>query len=171
MVDGALLLVDANEGPLSQTKFVLEKALKRGLKPVVVLNKVTLESMRQLHRALVYNLPCCHCCLCCCNGCLCCLAWCRLHSLFLKLLLHVGRSILRCAEQHSSNGFTLRACDDLRACLLCQVDRPSVTEQQCNEVQSNLFDLFAHLGATDDQLDFTTLYASAREVSPKPGPA
>ena len=39
MVDGALLLVDANEGPLSQTKFVLEKALKRGLKPVVVLNK------------------------------------------------------------------------------------------------------------------------------------
>ncbi|KAL3154804.1 hypothetical protein ABBQ38_011348 [Trebouxia sp. C0009 RCD-2024] len=82
MVDGALLLVDANEGPLSQTKFVLEKALKRGLKPVVVLNKV---------------------------------------------------------------------------------DRPSVTEQQCNEVQSNLFDLFAHLGATDDQLDFTTLYASARE--------
>lgn len=82
MVDGALLLVDASEGPLSQTKFVLEKALKRGLKPVVVLNKV---------------------------------------------------------------------------------DRPSVTEQQCNEVQSNLFDLFAHLGATDDQLDFTTLYASARE--------
>ena len=41
MVDGALLLVDANEGPLSQTKFVLEKALKRGLKPVVVLNKVS----------------------------------------------------------------------------------------------------------------------------------
>ncbi len=54
--------------------------------------------------------------------------------------------------------------------MLCQVDRPSVTEQQCNEVQSNLFDLFAHLGATDDQLDFTTLYASAREVSAKGGP-
>ncbi len=68
------------------------------------------------------------------------------------------------------NWFTLRACDVLRACLLCQVDRPSVTEQQCNEVQSNLFDLFAHLGATDDQLDFTTLYASAREVSAKAGP-
>lgn len=50
MVDGALLLVDANEGPLSQTKFVLEKALKRGLKPVVVLNKVMLKSMGQLHR-------------------------------------------------------------------------------------------------------------------------
>lgn len=45
-----------------------------------------------------------------------------------------------------------------------------MTEQQCNEVQSNLFDLFAHLGATDDQLDFTTLYASAREVSPPPLP-
>ena len=48
--------------------------------------------------------------------------------------------------------------------MLCQVDRPSVTEQRCDEVQSNLFDLFAHLGATDEQLDFTTLYASAREV-------
>jgi len=40
MVDGALLLVDANEGPLSQTKFVVEKALRHGLKPIVVLNKV-----------------------------------------------------------------------------------------------------------------------------------
>ena len=40
MVDGALLLVDANEGPLSQTKFVVEKALKHGLRPIVVLNKV-----------------------------------------------------------------------------------------------------------------------------------
>ena len=40
MVDGAVLLVDANEGPLSQTKFVVEKALKHGLRPLVVLNKV-----------------------------------------------------------------------------------------------------------------------------------
>lgn len=40
MVDGAVLLVDATEGPLSQTKFVLEKALRRGLHPLVVLNKV-----------------------------------------------------------------------------------------------------------------------------------
>lgn len=40
MVDGCLLLVDANEGPLSQTKFVLGKALKAGLRPLVVLNKV-----------------------------------------------------------------------------------------------------------------------------------
>lgn len=40
MVDGVLLLVDANEGPLSQTKFVVEKALRHGLKPIVVLNKV-----------------------------------------------------------------------------------------------------------------------------------
>lgn len=32
MVDGAVLLVDANEGPLSQTKFVVEKAIKRGLR-------------------------------------------------------------------------------------------------------------------------------------------
>lgn len=56
MVDGALLLVDANEGPLSQTKFVLEKALKRGLKPIVVLNKVTLTSTSH---NVVLQLCCC----------------------------------------------------------------------------------------------------------------
>jgi GTP-binding protein len=40
MVDGALVLVDAAEGPLPQTKFVVSKALKMGLRPVVVINKV-----------------------------------------------------------------------------------------------------------------------------------
>ena len=40
MVDSALLLVDAAEGPMPQTKFVLNKALKLGLKPIVVINKV-----------------------------------------------------------------------------------------------------------------------------------
>ncbi len=40
MVDGALVLVDAAEGPLPQTKFVVSKALKIGLKPIVVINKV-----------------------------------------------------------------------------------------------------------------------------------
>jgi len=40
MVDGALLLVDAEEGVMPQTKFVLGKALKLGLRPIVVLNKV-----------------------------------------------------------------------------------------------------------------------------------
>jgi len=40
MVDGALVLVDAAEGPLPQTKFVVSKALKLGLKPIVVINKV-----------------------------------------------------------------------------------------------------------------------------------
>jgi GTP-binding protein len=40
MVDGVLLLVDAAEGPMPQTKFVTAKALKLGLKPVVVINKV-----------------------------------------------------------------------------------------------------------------------------------
>ena len=40
MVDGCLLLVDAEEGVMPQTKFVLGKALKLGLKPIVVLNKV-----------------------------------------------------------------------------------------------------------------------------------
>ena len=40
MCDGVLLLVDAFEGPMPQTRFVLEKALKLGLKPIVVINKV-----------------------------------------------------------------------------------------------------------------------------------
>jgi GTP-binding protein len=40
MVDGVLLLVDAAEGPMPQTKFVLAKALRLGLRPIVVLNKV-----------------------------------------------------------------------------------------------------------------------------------
>ncbi len=40
MVDGAVLLVDAAEGPMPQTKFVLQKALKLGLKPIVVINKI-----------------------------------------------------------------------------------------------------------------------------------
>ena len=40
MVDGAVLLIDAAEGPMPQTRFVLSKALGLGLKPVVVLNKV-----------------------------------------------------------------------------------------------------------------------------------
>ena len=40
MVDGALVLVDAAEGPLPQTKFVVSKALRAGLKPIVIINKV-----------------------------------------------------------------------------------------------------------------------------------
>ena len=40
MVDGAIILVDAAEGPMPQTKFVLGKALKIGLKPIVCVNKV-----------------------------------------------------------------------------------------------------------------------------------
>ena len=40
MADGVLLLVDAAEGPMPQTRFVLDKALKLGLKPLVVLNKI-----------------------------------------------------------------------------------------------------------------------------------
>ncbi|MBK8769559.1 MAG: translational GTPase TypA [Rhizobiales bacterium] len=40
MVDGAVLLVDAAEGPMPQTKFVLQKALKIGLKPIVCINKI-----------------------------------------------------------------------------------------------------------------------------------
>jgi GTP-binding protein len=78
MVDGALVLVDAAEGPLPQTKFVVSKALKLGLRPIVVINKV---------------------------------------------------------------------------------DRP---DARANEVASEVFDLFAALDATEEQLDFPLLYGSAK---------
>jgi len=77
MVDGVLLLVDAVEGPMPQTRFVTKKALALGLKPIVVINKV---------------------------------------------------------------------------------DRPGA---RCNWVINQTFDLFANLGATDEQLDFPVVYASA----------
>ncbi len=79
MVDGAIVLVDAAEGVLPQTKFVVGKALQRGIKPIVVVNKVD----RQDSRA--------------------------------------------------------------------------------DEVHTEVFDLFAALGATDEQLDFPMLYASGRQ--------
>ena len=79
MVDGVILLVDAAEGPLPQTKFVVGKALKLGLKPIVVINKIDRQDARP------------------------------------------------------------------------------------DEVLNEVFDLFVHLGATDEQLDFPTLYASGRE--------
>ncbi|MEO1433217.1 MAG: translational GTPase TypA [Cyanobacteria bacterium J06632_19] len=40
MVDGCVLIVDANEGPMPQTRFVLKKALEKGLRPIVVVNKI-----------------------------------------------------------------------------------------------------------------------------------
>lgn len=46
MVDGVVLLVDASEGPMPQTKFVLGKALKIGLKPIVVINKADKQDAR-----------------------------------------------------------------------------------------------------------------------------
>src|SRR5437773_10390141 len=79
MVDGALVLVDAAEGPLPQTKFVVSKALKVGLKPIVVINKV---------------------------------------------------------------------------------DRP---DARPTEVINEVFDLFAALDATEEQLDFPVLYGSAKQ--------
>jgi GTP-binding protein len=79
MVDGALVLVDAAEGPLPQTKFVVSKALKVGLKPIVVINKV---------------------------------------------------------------------------------DRP---DARPSEVVNEVFDLFAALDASEEQLDFPILYGSAKE--------
>lgn len=82
LVDGALLVVDACEGPMSQTKYVLGKALGKGIRPLVLLNKV---------------------------------------------------------------------------------DRPGATAARCGECESDIFDVCAGLGATEEQLDFATLYASARE--------
>jgi GTP-binding protein len=40
MVDGCILIVDANEGPMPQTRFVLKKALEKGLRPILVINKI-----------------------------------------------------------------------------------------------------------------------------------
>lgn len=57
MVDGVLLLVDAAEGPLPQTKFVLRKSLELGLKPIVVINKIDRPDARvQEVLNLVYDL-------------------------------------------------------------------------------------------------------------------
>ncbi|KAJ3569263.1 hypothetical protein NP233_g5162 [Leucocoprinus birnbaumii] len=79
MVDGVALVVDATEGPMTQTRFVLSKALSRGLRPLVVVNKV---------------------------------------------------------------------------------DRPT---SRVAQVESDLFDLFATLGATDEQAEYPLLYASAKQ--------
>ncbi|MEQ3651228.1 translational GTPase TypA [Hyphomonas sp.] len=79
MVDGAIVLVDAAEGPMPQTKFVVSKALKVGLRPIVAVNKI---------------------------------------------------------------------------------DKP---ERRPDEVINEVFDLFANLDATDDQLDFPILYGSAKQ--------
>ncbi|MFQ3586557.1 MAG: translational GTPase TypA [Fimbriimonadaceae bacterium] len=49
MVDGVLLIVDANEGPMPQTRFVLRKAFQNGLKPIVCINKIDREGARPLH--------------------------------------------------------------------------------------------------------------------------
>jgi GTP-binding protein len=61
MADGCLLLVDAFEGPMPQTRFVLQKALALGLKPIVVVNKVDKPNCRpnEVHEMvfdLMYNL-------------------------------------------------------------------------------------------------------------------
>ncbi len=61
MADGVLLLVDAFEGPMPQTRFVLQKALQMGLKPIVVINKVDKPNCRpdEVHEMvfdLMYNL-------------------------------------------------------------------------------------------------------------------
>lgn len=61
MADGCLLIVDAFEGPMPQTRFVLSKAIEIGLKPIVVINKVDKENCRpdevqEMVFDLMYNL-------------------------------------------------------------------------------------------------------------------
>lgn len=61
MADGVLLLVDAFEGPMPQTRYVTQKAIQLGLKPIVVINKVDKENCRpdEVHEAvfeLMFNL-------------------------------------------------------------------------------------------------------------------
>src|SRR5580698_5946027 len=46
MADGCILIVDAQEGPMPQTKFVLEKALEAELKPIVIINKIDKDAAR-----------------------------------------------------------------------------------------------------------------------------
>ncbi|EFL46908.1 GTP-binding protein TypA [Prevotella disiens FB035-09AN] len=59
MADGCLLLVDAFEGPMPQTRFVLQKALQLGLKPVVVVNKVDKPNCRPEEvYEMVFDLMC-----------------------------------------------------------------------------------------------------------------
>src|SRR5437667_378295 len=55
LVDGVLLLVDAAEGPLPQTRFVLKKALEAGLPPIVVINKIDRSDVRQAERIAVVH--------------------------------------------------------------------------------------------------------------------
>src|SRR3989339_887106 len=57
MVDSVLLLVDAKEGPMPQTKFVLSKSLKLGLRPIVIINKID-KSGQRAHKVidLIFDL-------------------------------------------------------------------------------------------------------------------
>lgn len=135
-----MLLVDANEGPLQQTKFVVEKALRAGICPIVVLNKVLAltqtSCMGPVYDACYDDVP-------------------PLEATFRQRgHSHCLSPMMQLVDQwkHKYNR------------LLAQVDRLGATEERCGEVESSVFDLFAHLGASEEQLDFPVLYASARQV-------
>ena len=177
MVDGAVLLVDANEGPLSQTKFVVEKALRHGLRPLVVLNKVSawmpslMCSVWSIDDAL-------------CQGYLCLLiAALSSAGAFPRVLYTCTTAFAHSAIHHAwsqpvggpterdGGALASQPCpiltdQDFRVWGVwrAQVDRPSATEERCGQVASALFDLFAQLGASEEQLDFPVLYASARQA-------
>ncbi|OIW05994.1 hypothetical protein TanjilG_11681 [Lupinus angustifolius] len=164
MVEGAILVVDAGEGPLAQTKFVLAKALKYGLRPILLLNKVDRPSVTEET----------------CN---------EVESSVFDLFANLGATeeqldfpVLYASAKDgwASTTFTKDPPDQAKnmSKLLdaivthvlppnARIDAPFqmlvVTEETCNEVESSVFDLFANLGATEEQLDFPVLYASAKD--------
>lgn len=99
MVDGAVLLVDATEGPMSQTKFVLEKSIKRGLRPLVVLNKARAAP----HRRLTFGL-------------LACLDTCSLRSADVG-----GHHCWYACSQSPKAATGLHLPPDAPRCMLCQI--------------------------------------------------
>ena len=58
MVDGVILVIDATEGPMPQTKFVLNKALSHKLKPILVINKCAERLFRAVCVLVCFSICC-----------------------------------------------------------------------------------------------------------------